>query len=142
MVACNKDKDNNSGNGGGNTSLVGNWRFEKEVAWDTEDGITETYTYTRDSMDACEKDDYLTFRADGTGTYYKGTLQCTFDSSGNEDFTYSLSADKKTLYTSQGTERDTTQIKDLTSSSFIMHYSETDEDGDTYRWETTYQKLP
>lgn len=146
IVACNKDKDNNSGNGGGNgggnASLVGNWHVDKEVSWETEDGVTETYIYTRDSMDACEKDDHVSFRADGTGTFNKGTLQCQFDSSGNQNFTYSLSNDKKYLYISEGTDRDTNQIKDITATSFILHDSETDEDGDTYRWEVTFKKLP
>lgn len=139
FAACNKDKDNG---GSGSASIVGNWGYEKATYWETENGITTSYTNTIDSLPPCERDNSIIFRADGTGANNKGASLCPWDStSNNNSFTYSLSSDKSTLYTTGNNERDTLHLKSLTNSAFVIQHSSQEVD-DTFRVEVTYKKLP
>lgn len=140
FAACNKDKDNNSGNA--TASIVGNWTYEKATYWETENGITTSYTNTIDSLEPCERDNSITFRADGTGTTNRGANPCSWDSAAkNNSFTYSLASDKSALYLSGSGETDTLPLKSLTNAAFVLQYNSQAVD-DTFRAEVTYKRLP
>jgi hypothetical protein len=57
---------------------------------------TQKYNGELITIDDCEKDDYITFAADGTYIYSIGANTC-YDGETNDNGTWTLSADEKTI---------------------------------------------
>lgn len=64
-TGCKKDDNNGTNTGNPSNDIVGKWQLVKEVETTYENNqLTETWIYTQDSMDVCEKDDYIQFKSD------------------------------------------------------------------------------
>jgi Lipocalin-like domain len=83
--ACKKDEKDH-------LTSTGCWKQVKSESKDLTTGA-----WTEDVIDACDKDDCLSFSDDGKTTFDEGATKCDPDDPQTSSGTWSLSDDKKTL---------------------------------------------
>lgn len=119
LAACTKSEDN-PGNNNNNSNLsdkgkllvAGKWQPSAHMGTATYMGKDTTFDYFPE-MDQCEKDDFVQFADDGTGTIDENTNKCAHDNQ-VENFTWAL-LDNDTRLALVDSNPDTFDIVELTT---------------------------
>ena len=136
VLSCNKDEDNN-GNAKTKTELLttGTWKY-------TACNISPAYDYYGDGvlatnlfaiLKSCEKDDFETYKANGTWEYNEGPTKCdpSYPQVFSEPWSFTSNETKLLVGTVEHT------ILELTATTLKLRYSVEDA-GVTYTEEDTY----
>lgn len=104
---------------------AGKWQMTAGAITYTVLGQTNTDDFFKD-LEACEKDNFILFHADGKATTDEGTTKCdsTDDQSTTSTWAF-YDNETKVIFTEDGTS-DTADIEELTESVLKISYSETD----------------
>lgn len=91
--------------------------------------ISDFYAF----MEACEKDNLIIFKADGTGMDDEGATKCDDNDPQIEDFTWSFNANETTITQSYEDDEDQVlTVKTLTETTLQVSFVEDDGNGGTY----------
>ncbi|MCC6289310.1 MAG: hypothetical protein IT249_15635 [Chitinophagaceae bacterium] len=112
------------------TELItsGSWKIQSVYV---SQGSTKTDLYT--SAEACEKDNFYTFHADGSVIYDEGASKCDEEDDQTQSGQWSFIENETKLIL----EGDTTNVASLTGSELKLTYSYT-LSGNTVNYETTF----
>ncbi|MET0300965.1 MAG: lipocalin family protein, partial [Flavitalea sp.] len=72
------------------------WRYDKAEV-DIDLNGTADFPIQESMLESCERDNILTFRSNNTGTIDEGAEKCDASDPQSLDFTWTLSADEKTI---------------------------------------------
>lgn len=130
FTGCKKD----DGEDDAKANIVGKWALTKEVYKTYLKGVLETEE-TYDDYD--DNDWVIELKSNGTYIGWDGGEE-------EETGTYSLQDGGKTLILKTGNDTHTLTVRQVTSSSLVVYYEETEGTGDNavkYTYEETYKKL-
>ena len=107
------------------TELItaGKWQMSAGTLTMTENGKDTTYDFFAD-MEACTKDDFMTFGADGKGTEDEGATKCDPSDDQTTAGTWSFYQNETKLITTTDGDADTADIVELTESTLKLKFSE------------------
>ncbi len=88
-------------------------------------------------MPACEKDNFLTFKANGTSTYDEGALKCDPSDPQVENGTWKFIANETKIIIDNS---DTAEVQTLTAETLVIKIKFEDDEGKTGTMVNTFSK--
>lgn len=131
FAACKKDEttpNNNGNNNNGNNNTKGKKELLVDGKWQItalsttyNDGTGDTTIDSYADWDACMKDDFTTFSADGKGVNDEGATKCDATDPQTDNFTWSLiDNDTKIRIVEAGEDDDTSDIVEITATQIKL----------------------
>ncbi|MEO6720613.1 MAG: lipocalin family protein [Ferruginibacter sp.] len=128
LSSCKKDKDTPTNCDKTVAAIAGIYSVQK-----LEVGVGGVFIDVTSQLDACEKDDKLTLKADGTTLYQDLGIVCS--PSGNASGTWSISSNgKMTIHDNGGSgDIDTAEITSFDCTTLVLTGSDSNSPGDQVR---------
>lgn len=107
------------------TELItaGKWQMSAATLTMNDNGVDTTYDFFAD-MEACEKDDFMTFGTDGNGSEDEGATKCDPADDQTTSGKWSFYDNETKLIITVDGDADTADIVELTESTLKLKYSE------------------
>jgi len=140
IVGCKKDDNNNNG-GTSKTQLLttGSWKLTSDYidpAVDVNgDGVADHEVFS--FYDACDKDDMIIFKSDGTVTFDEGASKCDPTDPQSENSTWKFASNETQLVVGDASSGETVTLVEL-SATVLKFRSSFAVQGVTYNETMTY----
>ncbi|HTM65522.1 MAG TPA: lipocalin family protein [Flavipsychrobacter sp.] len=139
LAACNKKEDNNNNmSATAQTLVAGKWQLSTSTAtvnYMGQDTTADIYS----QMDDCDKDDFVLFAANGTGTVDENANKCA-DDQPVESFTWLLLNNDTKIFIADSNP-DTLDVTELTNTQLVLKQIKLNTSGAPVTFINTYKNI-